>query len=359
MATTNRARPSRSRVRRRSPRRLAAAAAAAIFALSAHAQNDVVVFKNGDRLTGEIRGLDQGQLQFKSPETQTIDVRWDLVSQLTSARTYQVSLVNTQRLVGTLADGAGKNTLRVATPTGATDVPIPRVARIRLIGSRWFDRIEMSIDAGYSLAKANDVTQTNLGYNLRYRSDKSLVGLGVNASRSASEGSPASITTDSTLSWRWLLEDAVWDPVMLGQLQRNDELGIGQLSTVGAGLGRWISETSTSSSSFMGGLAYAREYDVDSSTSDNAVEGVIGLNLDWFRFGRPELDVSTSLLLFAQLAEPHSSRGNLNVDFYWKLVNDFYWNFSVYYSYYGNASPTASSTDYGITASLGWKRYPR
>lgn len=358
MATTDRARPSRYRVRCL-PWRLAAAAAAAIFALPTHAQNDVVVFTNGDRLTGEIRGLDQGQLQFKSPETQTIDVRWDLVSQLTSPRTYQVSLVNRQRLVGTLADGAGKSTLRVATSSGATDVPILRVARIRLIGSSWLDRIDMSIDAGYSLSKANSVTQTNLGYNLQYRSDKRLVSLAVNASRSGSEGSPNSITTDSTLAWRRLVEGAVWNPVTIGQLQRNDELGIGRLSTIGAGLGRWISETSTSSSSFMGGLAYAREYDVGSSTADDALEGMIGLNLDWFRFGRPELDVSTSILLFNQLAKPHSSRGNLNVDFYWKLVNDFYWRFSIYYSYYGDASPTASSTDYGVTASLGWKRYAR
>jgi hypothetical protein len=70
-----------------------------------------------------------------------------------------------------------------------------------------------------------------------------------------------------------------------------------------------------------------------------------------FGSGSPSSKYRRASSVFENLARPRGSRGNFNVDFYWKLVNDFYWEFSIYYTYYGNASPTASTTDYGVTAS--------
>ena len=48
--------------------------AALLLSNKAAAQEDVVVFANGDRLTGEIRRLDRGRLSFKTDATGTIGV---------------------------------------------------------------------------------------------------------------------------------------------------------------------------------------------------------------------------------------------------------------------------------------------
>ena len=39
-------------------------------------KTDTVVFHNGDRLTGEVKGLDRGQLSFDTDATGTIAIEW-------------------------------------------------------------------------------------------------------------------------------------------------------------------------------------------------------------------------------------------------------------------------------------------
>jgi len=43
------------------------------------------------------------------------------------------------------------------------------------------------------------------------------------------------------------------------------------------------------------------------------------------------------------------------MDFRWELVKDFFWGFSIYYSFDNQPeTPGASTSDYGAVTSLGW-----
>ena len=52
----------------------------------AHAapKTDILIFVNGDRLTGEVKGLAHGKLQFNTDATNTIAIEWDKVASLES-----------------------------------------------------------------------------------------------------------------------------------------------------------------------------------------------------------------------------------------------------------------------------------
>ncbi len=45
-----------------------------LFAGIAYADTDVVIFKNGDHLTGEVKSLERGRLRFKTEATDTISI---------------------------------------------------------------------------------------------------------------------------------------------------------------------------------------------------------------------------------------------------------------------------------------------
>ena len=45
---------------------------------------DIVIFDNGDRLTGEVKSLERGRLRFKTDATDTISIEWDNVAFLKS-----------------------------------------------------------------------------------------------------------------------------------------------------------------------------------------------------------------------------------------------------------------------------------
>ena len=48
-------------------------------------KTDVVVFQNGDRLTGEVKGLDRGRLSFDTDATGTIAIEWARVKSVDTA----------------------------------------------------------------------------------------------------------------------------------------------------------------------------------------------------------------------------------------------------------------------------------
>ena len=84
------------------PRLASIALLATIIPLFASANTDVVVFDNGDRLTGEIKSLERGRLRFKTEATDTISIEWDNVAFLSSDQNIQIETYEGRRYLGRL-----------------------------------------------------------------------------------------------------------------------------------------------------------------------------------------------------------------------------------------------------------------
>ena len=68
-----------------------------LLVLTALAKNvdDVVVLRNGDRLTGEIKGLQRGELRIKSDYmAEAVRLDWAKVERLQSRSTFMIWLVD-------------------------------------------------------------------------------------------------------------------------------------------------------------------------------------------------------------------------------------------------------------------------
>src|SRR6185503_6421110 len=80
------------------PRRFASIAVLILLVvLTARAKEvgDVVVLKNGDRLTGEIKGLRSGELRIKSDYmAEAVRLDWNKVERLESKSTFMIWLVD-------------------------------------------------------------------------------------------------------------------------------------------------------------------------------------------------------------------------------------------------------------------------
>jgi hypothetical protein len=77
--------------------------------LSAKRKDDVIVMNNGDRFTGEIKGLDHGELVFKSSYMKSsVRLDWNQVRSLESSDQYIVGLANGTRVAGTIKKAAEK-----------------------------------------------------------------------------------------------------------------------------------------------------------------------------------------------------------------------------------------------------------
>jgi len=319
------------------------------------AQTDVVTLHNGDRLTGEIKSLDRGILSFDPPWSDTIQITWEHVATLVSSQNFDVTLDSGERLFGALLDGAPSSTVQIGAAGANRDIATGVVVRMNPIESRVIERIDMSVDLGYSLTKANSSEQTSLGYDFQYRDELRQISLNSDTSTSVSENDPPSTRLNTSLSWRRFLEGREWDPVVIGQVERNDELGLDRRLTAGGGMSRWLADTNRRRMSFFGGMVYGHEELNGISDSEGSIEAAVGLTAEWFRYDEPELDVSTRFAIYERVTGASKTRGNLDVDFRWEMFDDSFWGFNIYYSFDTNPeSVTASKTDYGIVTSLGW-----
>lgn len=328
----------------------------AVASSSAHAQSDVVMFKNGDRLTGEIKFLDRGKVTFDNPATGIINIEWDDIDQLVSGENFEIMLESGERLYGSFTTAARGAEIRLQNTVETRDLPMPTVVRITPIEGTLIDRIEMSVDLGYSLAKADDRVQTNAGYAFTYRDEQRQVRLNFDASVSDSENDTANTRAFTNLGFRSFREGRSWDPLGIAQLERNDELGIEKRTSVGGGMSHWLRDTNNSRISFSGGLAYSWEDEVDSVETTTDAEAMIAMDLEWFRYDEPELDVSTQITLFKRVSGSRERRGNLDLSLRWEIFKDFFWGLSVYYTFDEQQSASEEATsDYGSFTSLGWK----
>ena len=327
----------------------------AFTGVAAAAKSDIILFKNGDRLTGEVKTLDRGKVSFDTDAAGVIKIEWDDIEQLYSNTTFEVALENGERLYGSLAETSRQGELRLQTESTALDLPIDTVVRMTPIKSKVIDRIDMNVSVGYSLAKASKLEQSNMSYDLSYREEKRWLTLSFDGSTSSSESNASSTRTFTNFSYQRFLDNRDWYPYGVGQLERNDELGIDRRVSFGGGMSRWLRDTNQNRIAFSGGLIRSLEDDNGSPETKSDNEAMVAMDFEWFRYDTPQLDVSTKFTLYNRLSGTHEPRGNLDVNFKWEIFKDFYWSFSFYYTFDKQTETGEPTNDYGSFVSLGWK----
>lgn len=324
------------------------------FSIKAQAGQDVVIFKNGDRLTGEVKSLERGRLRFDTDATGTIPVEWDKVALLKSEQNIQVETETGERFLGRLQAGAEEFTVVVQGDADPMTLPMSQVVLMTPIEERRVDRLDIDFTAGYNFAKASEAQQVRLGLDLAARTERRIFSMNADAVQSDSEDSESSQRQSLDLQYRRLWPSR-WYSGALVSLDRNDELGLDLRTSAGVGGGRYLRQTNSSILSLGGGVQLSRENVSTGISDEDTVEAVVSLNWDWFRYDSPELDLSTTLQIIPNLTESGRVRGEFDVSLKWEIVEDLFWELSLYDSYDNDpVVDGAEKNDYGIATSLGW-----
>ena len=175
-----------------------------ILSLPAAASTDVVVFKNGDRLTGEVKSLERGLLRFKTAATDTIRIEWDEIAYVSSSQNIQVETQEGLRFLGELTWPARSGVVTVDTQSGAFDLDSDRVVKMTPIKESLVGRFDGDVRVGYNFTKASSVEQFTLGLDADYRTELRILSLTFDASTSDSQESSASQRSNLNFTYRRL-----------------------------------------------------------------------------------------------------------------------------------------------------------
>src|SRR5215510_800788 len=264
-------------------------------------KTDVLVMQNGDRITGEIKGLSRGKLDYSTDDAGTMSVEWGKVARLTSPVHYEVELRNGRKLFGTLAEPVKDRQLAIS-DSSTIAVGIEEVVGMTPIQEDLWGRLQGHLDVGLTYAKANDNVQLTSSGQVRYRGTSVEAGFDFNTYLQSQDNQSTVSHVSVGAGVQWFVAP-LWMAGALAQLQQNDELDLALRMTLGAVATRTLVQNQHAIFRVPAGVVLNREefYGTDSVTV--SVEALLGAELAAFRFDTPKVDISASTYGYPSLTE--------------------------------------------------------
>ena len=344
----------------RSIPRVSASLFVALFLVAglAHAadKTDVVTLVNGDRLTGEIKGLEQGKLSFKTDAAGTIAIEWDKVATLQTNQYLQVELASGLRYFGKVQEPGqpGRFQLKTDDDSKGWDLKLPDVIRIAAIDQGGFiARIDGYVTGGYDYTKANGQQHFTFTGGINSRDKVRKWAIDASTTMTSQQNSPDSRRYDVSAQNRRFRADR-WFYQFFGGAEGNDELGLDMRAALGAAYGRYFLQTQTQEWAAYVGASLTQE-NFSTDTSRQSVEGVIGTQYSLFRYNSPEASLDATLNVMPSFTEAGRVRSEAKILSRYEIVTDLFFEISLYGSYDNRPDENANSDlDYGVVTSIGY-----
>jgi hypothetical protein len=329
--------------------------------LFAQKNADVIVMKNGDRFTCEIKGLSAGVLSVKlSYVDGTIGVQWSQVGQLESNRLFLVQTESGTVYTGKISTTGASNDppikIEVAeAPSREVEVEQRKIIKLNQTSEGFWRRFDGAVNTGFLYSKGNESVQYNLSSQVAYNRERWSSQLLYNSSLASNSGSTLTTRNQTDLDTLRLLRWNNWFYAGYASFLQSSVQQINLQTTLAGGIGRYLSNTNRSSVYVLGGLGWQNvgygQNTVDQGAQNTAVGFVAG-EVKVFKFKKTNLDVSASLL--PAISEPGRVHFNANAVYYIKVINDLSWNFSFYGSWDSRPPATLKKSDYGTSSGLSW-----
>lgn len=317
-------------------------------------KTDVLILDNGDRITGEIKNLQHGRLQISTDRMGVIDVEWEGVVTVESNYEFQFDRANGQRLSGRIAKDSEAGYLVVEGDGESVSIPRDLIIRISQLEEGFRDALSGSMTFGYSFTKASDVAQLNLGFRVRHRNLTRSFALEGSTIITDDEATETTQRSDLRLS-RTRFRSNRWFNAYLIGFESNDELGLNLRSSFNASIGRFLRQSNTSELAVFGGLVASNESLANDVSSQDNLEGLLGLEYSRYSFSEPNVDMSFKMAVYPSFTDSGRVRGQLDAGIRRELISDLFWDLT-FYETYDNKPPSGSesTTDYGVVTSVGW-----
>ena len=317
-------------------------------------KSDVVILRNGDRLSGDIHSLEFGILTLSTDNMSTLSIEWPAVRSVTSKFEFAIERQDGTKYHGIIATSADGADLVVQNEQGSVRIPMAEIERISRFSSRFWDRINGGLSVGFSYTKSSAIQVSNVNFNANYRS--TTIDSSLSFSSNTTKDSSGTTTNRELLSTgvQFLQQSRnFWG--LLGSLERDQALGIDARLVYGAALGRRFVQSQFTELTGIAGIVGTEEWVVGESTPKASVEAVLGGNWQVFRFIDPKTRLDFGLYVFPSLTESGRYRSTGNLSLTHKFPHDVTLGLTGYLSYDNQPpEPTAEKSDYGMTLNVGW-----
>src|ERR1700741_4913660 len=298
----------------------------AAWPVAAREKTDVLVMKNGDRLTCEIKSLSADVLYIKLDYALgTVSINWFEVDHLESNQLFVVKTQDGEVYSGTLSmpkrDSARPASIEIINEPGEKlELERDQISKMDQSFENWWHRFNGSVGLGAIYNKGNQTTQYELSTDVNYPRERWSASVAYNSTLSSNKGASASSRNQIDASAQHLLPWNHWYYTGFSSFLQSSEQGIDLQSTLGGGVGRYLKNTNHTSISVAGGLAFQRinyQQNILVAPAQDVGSAWVGTQAKLFKFAGTTLPVLASLL--PALSDPGRVHFNLNTSYHIKI----------------------------------------
>jgi hypothetical protein len=321
---------------------------------AARPKSDVVVVRNGDRVTCEVKSLSMGMVTASTDAMGTVYIKWEDVIAVHSSFMFRVETSAGQLLFGSLEETERSDMLVVA---GVTSIGISHLDVVEIIPIEltFWDRNNGSLSAGFSYARSTDLAQLHADWTNYYTGERNLVVLKASTTVTTETDEESTKRMDVSLTYYQLLSKNKWAAALSPSIQRNDELGLKRRVLLAAGVGVSAIKSNRNRLLVSAGVALNSELGADTTETTESGELFVAGDFSLFKYHSPKREINASLSLYPSMTENERYRLDFDLAFRIEVISDLFIELS-YYMNFDSDPPTADAhkEDYGIMTSVGY-----
>ncbi|WP_026953627.1 DUF481 domain-containing protein [Algoriphagus vanfongensis] len=336
----------------------------------AKAQTDSLIFKNKDIIVGEIKSMDKGVITIETDYSDSdFKAKWDELVSIKSKTNYLITLANSHRYNGkikSVSDSTIQITYydpeslirlkkkEISEDTEGSEsiiVPLNEVVYLNALDEGFWSRLSASIDLGWSLTKANNLTTFNVRSSLGYLADRWKLSSSFNSLRSTQDEVEPTKRTDANLSFTYFLPRDFFLMYNLTYLSNTEQLIKARVGNQ-VGVGKYVVHTNKSYFGFQVGANLNSEQYFDDTPSSQSGEAFVGTELSLYDIG--DLTLLTNVMAYPSLTDNGRFRTDFKLDVKYEFLDDFYVNLGTTLNYDNQPVAGATTLDYIFQTTVGW-----
>ncbi len=324
------------------------------FTASAQYRDSIFLF-NGQVLIGELKNQNLGVVLIDDKDLKYVNVKAYKIKHIIAdhsvfrvetikKRVYYTSILRTER-PGMVRINSGDSTL---------EIPIADIFLLTPLQKNFFKRLDGNFGLGFSFSKSSKIGQINTNATVSYTDKKFAYQLLMNAlssidsSKFSRDNENLQLFASYDVSKSWFLAAQVI-------YQRNLELSIARRFQEMLGAGNKVLLKDHWQIWAISGLSIGQEKSTE-NMSKVTLEIPVMLRINFFKYSKPNLQLTSNQALYTSLSEAGRVRYDGNFLYSQEIVHNFNVNLSFYVNY-DSRPPDASNSnvDYGTALSIAIK----
>lgn len=326
---------------------------AMFFASNASAQRDSLVLKSRDIVVGELKSLTNGVVTIETDYSKSdFTIEWSGIKEIYSRSFFLVILGTGQRLNGPFESIAGTDSVIIKDAGNPLTVSLNDIVFLKGFKSNFWSRFTANIDIGFTLQKANNLRQLNIGAAIQYLANKWQLNASYTDNRSKQDSIAQTKRIETNIDFKYFLQH---DWFLLASLNflSNTEQALKLRTTGKLGAGKFIVHTNKSYWGLGSGLSLNNESFTNNTSGRNSLEAYVGSELNLF--DTKDLELFSTLYVYGSLTESNRWRSDFKLNLKYDLPWDFYIKPGFSLNYDNKPAIKGNETDYVFTFAIGWE----